>query len=40
MSGGIVENIGPILDRVHDRSGLGGQVDLEADVVACVRARA
>jgi len=40
MSGGIVDNIHALLDRVHDRSGLGGQVDLEADMVACLGAGA
>ena len=40
MSGGIVDDVGAILDRVHDRSGLGRQVDLEADMVACLGARA
>ena len=34
MGGVIVYDIGPILDRIHDRGGLGGQVDLEADMIA------
>lgn len=38
MSGGIVDDIGAFLDRVHNRLGLGGQIDLEADVVACLGA--
>jgi hypothetical protein len=40
MSGGIVDDIRAFLDRVHDRSGLGGQIDLEADVVTCLGAGA
>ena len=30
MGGGIVYDIGPFLDRIHDCAGLGCQVDLEA----------
>lgn len=40
MSGIIIDDIGAIVDRVHDGSGLGSQVDLEADVVACLGAGA
>ena len=38
MSGIIVDDIGAIIDRVHDGSGVGSQIDLEADMVACLGA--
>lgn len=34
MRSRIIYNVRPVLDRIHDRSGLYGQVDLEADVIA------
>jgi len=37
MGGGIVYDIGPILDRIHNCAGLSGQVDLEADMIAGLR---
>ena len=37
MGGSIVHDIDCILDRIHDRAGLGGQVDLEANIIAGLR---
>ena len=34
MRSGIVPDVRPILDRIHDRMGLRGQIDLEADMIA------
>src|SRR5258708_36692129 len=38
--GGIVYDISPVIDRIHDRLGLGSQVDLEANMIAGLGARA
>ena len=34
MCSGIIHDVRPILDGIHDRPGLRDQIDLEADIIA------